>query len=219
MSAIDTRQRWPSAFQRIAYFIVGTALLSAFLASAFWWGGILGSFVGLLTLPVLALLAIVVAVWAIADVWRTRNQTTRALSIAGVTILGICLSPVLFILVFHGVEDTFTWGMLAAKYPSYVQVIDLATHRGLPAPGKTAWQGAADGTEFEAERVPPYRIAFPLPGGFLNSWQGILYDPSGFGLRTHAKQPDGTPGDLLDTWSTVEACSHMVGRFYVCDFS
>jgi hypothetical protein len=135
------------------------------------------------------------------------------------TIAGVCLSPLVFAATIWIMGELFDWTALATHYSSYLRIINLAEKNRLPPPGKTGFQTFYDGTDFQAERYYPNRIAFPFPGGFLNNWQGILYDPTGIGRRINAVQKDGKPGDLLDNRWTIERCSHMVGRFYSCGFS
>jgi hypothetical protein len=182
--------------------------------------GLAGSFTALVVVPVLAIWALVLAISGAAKAWRaSKSGQPEAGVTASLSLLGLLLSPLLFLAAFQATDRALAWTALAINHSSYDRIIDLAKQGRLPPPGRTARQFAADGTEFEAERTAPLRIAFALPGGFLSNWNGILYDPSGVGRRTAAVQPDGKSADLLDNWWTIENCSRMLRHYYYCSFS
>ena len=73
---------------------------------------------------------------------------------------------------------------------------------------------------------PPVRVAFPLPGGILDNWQGIVYDPTGVVLRTREFRRDWSNFDdpaLLPVkrlfGGDVQHCESMGGPWYFCQFT
>jgi hypothetical protein len=185
---------------------LGAVVLGALVVSAaFWWGGLLGSFALMAAAPVLFL-------WGALLFLRALSRLGGAYAVLQLGLVG--LSPILFFVVLQLSSFLLAWGTLAADYRHYVHVITLAEQQRLPPPGGKAFQAADDGTLFEAERQAPHRIAFPMPGGFLNNWQGILYDPAGIGLRA-----GGSAKNLLAGISTVKHCRRMTWRFFYCSFS
>lgn len=187
------------------------------LATAFWWTGIGGGFLAVFVVPGLALwgLTIVIA----QTYFAIRRRQTDAWKRVSVALLSVCLAPFVFAAISWTTIQLFDWGTFAVQYPSYRRIIALADQGRLPPPGKTAFQTAVDGTMFQAERKAPHRVAFPFPGGFLDNWTGILYDPASIGKRDYLRQKDGSSGDLLDNWWTIENCKKMIRNFYSCSFS
>ena len=45
---------------------------------------------------------------------------------------------------------------------------------------------------FVLDSGPPIRVAFPLPGGILDNWEGVVYDPTGEVLRARGWGPGNT---------------------------
>jgi len=45
--------------------------------------------------------------------------------------------------------------------------------------GSIPSDGEVRGVPFVIDRGPPVRVAFPQPGGILDNWEGVIYDPSG----------------------------------------
>jgi hypothetical protein len=212
-------REWPMSSQiLIPYLLIG-AFFSALISAAIFWYGIGGGFFAVFVSPCFAIGALIVIGSGVADGWRSRKNLRRAIVTAVVPLLGVCLSPIAFVIVMSTTDHAFVWGIFAVNQHSYARIVDLAAHNRLPRQTRPAPQFAADGTAFEAERKPPHRIAFILPGGFLNNWDGILYDPEGIGIRPHAVQSDDTPGDLFDNWWTIGGCTHIVSNYFDCGFS
>ena len=199
---------------------LGSALsVSVLLAAAFWWVGIAGSFLAIVAVPALLIWAAVIIALRAVQAWRIRQFPSKAAYMVLTPVAVLCATPIAFVLAFWITTELLTWGTLAVKSPSYSHIIELSLKNRLPHRGTTAFQTAEDGTLFQAERQASRRIDFPLPGGFLNNWSGILYDPAGIGRRENIIQADGTDKDLFDDWWTIEKCTHMVGHFYSCGFS
>lgn len=206
--------RLPSHLAVFMAVVIGTSVL---LTSALFFGGIAGGFLAMYVLPGLVLYAAAILIFHLYQLARLRDWGTGRRT-GGVFAI-LCLAPIVFLATAWLSNEAFRWGTFAAGYRGYLHVIALAESKRLPSPGKTAFQTADNGTEFQAERKAPYRIAFPMPGGFLNRWQGVVYDPEGIGKHQTRRQKDGSMADLFDDWWTVEVCSPMIGRFYICAFT
>lgn len=76
------------------------------------------------------------------------------------------------------------------------------------------------------EPGPPLRVAFPLPGGILDNWEGVVYDPSDEISVAHEIRPD------LSNWNEprfvairlwfggdLRYAEHVDGHFYRCWFT
>lgn len=110
----------------------------------------------------------------------------------------------------------------AANAPGYARVV-AAERR---APGASHRLQRRDGIGYYVEGGPPLRIAFPQPGGFLDNWEGVVYDPTGAvaqarGWRFDRGQQEFTAppevrvlfgGDLVE-------CVHIRGAWYRCSFT
>lgn len=76
------------------------------------------------------------------------------------------------------------------------------------------------------EPGPPLRVAFPWPGGLLDNWCGVVYDPSGLVLKARRFRPDlsnfGDP-DLQDVrrlfGGDLRSCEPLGGGWYFCCFT
>ena len=199
----------------LAIFLIATVVAAVFLSMAFFWGGIMGGFLAAFILPALAAWAAgIMALHLYRAIWRRAS-----LKPAGLALLVICATPLVFFATFRLSDRIFSWGTFAANYQSYRRIIALAEQGHLPAPGKTAFQTAEDGTSYEVERKPPHRIAFEMPGGFLSNRTVVLYDPNGVGMRKGIRQKNGSTEDLFGEWWTIGGCYKLTGRFYVCGFS
>ncbi len=120
-----------------------------------------------------------------------------------------------------GDEARFRWRFdgLRARYESIIgrQQIRSELVKG--------WQ--KDGTiDYFVEVGPPMRVAFRQPGGILDNWQGVVYDPSDGVLRANAFRADFSNWNdpaLRDVkhlfGGDLQRCTHLRGHFYRCWFT
>jgi hypothetical protein len=85
---------------------------------------------------------------------------------------------------------------------------------------------AEGGIEYIVDPGPPVRIAFVQPGGILDNWQGIIFDPSGEVMRIGgvgrgpAIQNDPKRQQIWMLFGGgMFRCEHIKGRFYRCWFT
>jgi hypothetical protein len=110
-------------------------------------------------------------------------------------------------------------GLLARFYalrPSYQEIIE-AIEAGIDRPGEP---------RHLVEKGPPLRVAFPWPGGLLDNWCGVVYDPSGLVMKAKRFRPDlsnfGDP-TLQDVkklfGGDLRSCEPLGGPWYFCCFT
>lgn len=82
------------------------------------------------------------------------------------------------------------------------------------------------GTRFIVEKGPPARVAFPWPGGILDNWRGVVYDPSGLLRKTSVSGPDmfsSSDPAVRDAigWfgGQMRRCEALGGDWYFCYFT
>jgi hypothetical protein len=59
--------------------------------------------------------------------------------------------------------------------PTYDRVVAGLTSGAV----RDSTAAAALGIRFYVDSGPPLRVAFPLPGGIIDNWEGVVWDPSG----------------------------------------
>lgn len=105
--------------------------------------------------------------------------------------------------------------------PLYRSIVaDIERRQGDPV-------GASyQGVRYEVEPGPPLRVAFPLPGGILDNWEGIVYDPSDEISVAHEIRPDLSNWDeprfvAIRLWfgGDLRYAERVSGHFYRCWFT
>lgn len=140
--------------------------------------------------------------------------------------IALALSPLLFFvgLAFFGGHLGYAgdaaifrlrWTYLRPRYEGLVPILEREA---------AAESGEQRGVRYVVDLGPPLRIAFPQPGGIIDNWEAVIYDPSGAvgqarGWAGAAGEFSAPPavrelfgGDLL-------ACRHIEGPYYRCWFT
>ncbi len=192
-------------FERLLWEVLFIFLLSAHAAYAAVWG----------------VLLLVVAVEGVRVA-----RTPRGLVPAGILVL---LAGVLYLSFWPLARlgsSAVTWLRFEMHRDEYERIV--ASVRSTP-PLDTVGEGwitaEARGVEYVVDLGPPVRVAFVQPGGFLDNWEGIVYDPSG-AVTSARGWRDRVPGDYtadgnlvgLFGGSLVE-CTRLEGHFYRCSFT
>jgi len=76
------------------------------------------------------------------------------------------------------------------------------------------------------EKGPPARVVFPWPGGMMDNWCGVVYDPSGLLREASRFKPDpagrGAPAQR-EVWGwfggDLFRCEPLGGDWYFCCFT
>ena len=73
------------------------------------------------------------------------------------------------------------------------------------------------GIQYSVDRGPPLRIAF-APEGILDSWSGIIFDPSG--ELSRARRRGGIPDEIRGIFGgDLIGCRPLWGDYYQCTFT
>ena len=73
---------------------------------------------------------------------------------------------------------------------------------------------------------PPLRVGFRLPGAFLNDWTGVVYDETGFVMKSNLFLADGSNWDEPGLQKVkklfggnMQGCLKLRKNWYLCNFS
>jgi hypothetical protein len=116
--------------------------------------------------------------------------------------------------------DQFQFGRRFARLrPQYEAIVARVVAASEPRGGE------ASGIVFEVDAGPPRRVAFPQPGGIVDNWEGVVWDPTGV-VRSATGWRDGRPGAYTAApearrlfGGDLVACRHVVDHFYRCWFT
>jgi hypothetical protein len=156
--------------------------------------------------------------------WRSLGPAGAPRStmlLASGAVLGLALAA----LPLARLGDTITfrtrWRMHRAEYARIVDSVLAA-----PAPLTSPPRGPGGPTVYYVDRGPPVRLAFVQPGGIVDNWEGLVYDPSGSVAAargwSHAggKQEFTAPPAVRGLFGgELVACRHVDGPWYRCWFT
>ena len=153
--------------------------------------------------------------------WKLRQRPSQAIVAAGAPWVAIALVVLLALPVAHVTLAGLIRVTLLTKRSSYEAII-VKAKTGAFQPGDS--RQSYDGTDFILDEGPPMRLAFPLPGGVLDNWSGIVFDPTGDVTlaRGFAKGGDGftaPPAVHALFGGDIVTCDHLSGDFYYCTFT
>lgn len=107
--------------------------------------------------------------------------------------------------------------------PHYERVLTRLRER---AGGGTVRLGELDTREYIVEPGPPLRVAFIWPGGFLDNWCGVVYDPLGEVMKANLFKEDWSNWNALELQRVkillggdIYRCEHLYGDWYFCWFT
>lgn len=82
----------------------------------------------------------------------------------------------------------------------------------------------SDNAGWDVDCGPPRRIAFPMPGGIIDNWVGVVYDPTGLVMEVNQvdlkdlKNPKFAHVVGLFGGDMIYA-RHLFGHWYMCSFT
>jgi hypothetical protein len=107
------------------------------------------------------------------------------------------------------------------RYDAVVADVLAGTAGVLPTHG---W-AEGRGIDYAVDSGPPLRVAFLQPGGILDNWEGVVYDPTGR-VATATGWRHGTPGqytaepDVLRVFGgDLVLCRWIEAHYYRCWFT
>jgi hypothetical protein len=86
-----------------------------------------------------------------------------------------------------------------------------------------SFYGEREGVCYQVDAKQSIRVAFPQPGGILDNWEGVIYDPTGEVLKARGWAEPGVvsapPGVRELFGSDLVSCRHVEGHYYRCWFT
>ena len=211
----------PLAFRYLAV-IAGAWLVGGFLLAFF--DRALWDRLWVLTFGIWALYVVLGAGIWLAVLWRTRRASRRS-SEVGLALAMPLGALVLWLALPHitraGDQFLFTqrFATLHARYEALVAEV---RRTGAPSPQTWTTRG---GIQFQVDSGPPVRVAFLQPGGILDNWEGVVYDPTGR-VTTATGWRAGVPGnysaapDVVGLFGgALVRCEPIEGAYYRCWFT
>ena len=200
------------------------AALACFLATStvMWFGGFAGIWFALLAASVLALSWLVVLILGLRSAWVWREEPRKALYALVAPLVTLALALALALPVMWFAAWAFDWISFLSHRDRYEEVVRFAQEGQFDADAREYQEH--DGITFTLDAGPPRRVAFPNPGGFLDNWSGVIYDPTGE-VKLAAGFDSGTgefvaPDRITKLFGgDLVSCRHLLGSFYNCSFT
>lgn len=89
--------------------------------------------------------------------------------------------------------------------------------------GSVPPHGERWGIRFQVDAGPPVRVAFRQPGGLLDNWEGVVYDPTGLVSQAQGWRSPGefsAPPDIKQLFGgDLVSCRHVEKSYYRCWFT
>jgi hypothetical protein len=124
-------------------------------------------------------------------------------------------------LVEAGDDLRFQWRF--ERFEQRYEAIIVALRQRGEAPSGRQRDGSI---EYVVEPGSPLRVAFQQPGGLLDNWQAVVYDPSGAVLRAREFKRDWSNWDDPSFreirglfGGRLAGCRHLRGHYYRCWFT
>jgi hypothetical protein len=210
------------------------AILAATAAINVAWcvaGLILGFLYTAIDFPFLPFAAFLCFVWASTGVcvfaltaWRAARLASKTASVAMafvVPVTATCFVMFWPSLVSTGDELRMRWEFERLE-PQFRIIVDQLKKSAPLKGGRHMYQS----TPYIVEPGPPLRVAFPRPGGILDNWCGIVYDPSGEVLKARQFKSDYSNWDDPSLQHVKQLFGgdlkysvHLRGHFYRCWFT
>jgi hypothetical protein len=152
------------------------------------------------------------------------RQSRRAAAVAGVLVLSFGAA-----LWFGGWQQLAHAGdavafriRFARLQPRYAALVPALLQDTTVASGSQQ----VEGISYRADPGPPWRLAFRQPGGFLDNWEGVVYDPTGVVAQARGWRFDrgvqefSAPPDVRHLFGgDIVECDHVSGPWYRCWFT
>lgn len=206
-------RRWLAPGLVAAWCIVG--LLLAFFDRPLW------DALWVLTLGLWGLYALFGIVIFLALLRRLRHSRPRPVALSAAAVPAISLILWFVVPQVAALGDRFQFARRFSRLEPQYEAIVAALSKEPPL----VRRGTIGGITFVVDSGPPLRVAFPQPGGIIDNWEGVIYDPSGrVGLATGWK--NGVAGDYTAPpeikrvfGGDLVGCRQVAARFYRCWFT
>lgn len=143
-----------------------------------------------------------------------------------------CLVALLFLVVgptlWFAEPDLAEWGTIQVRryrvwrdLPRYEKIVQKMTEFRPSEPA-----GEEDGIRYRVDSDSPLRVAFPQPGGLLDNWEGVVYDPTGEVQKAqgwtevNGQQAFTAPDHVRRLFGgSIVSCVHIHRDYYRCWFT
>jgi len=213
---------WETPYRQLVYWFVSA--LGCFVAAStvVWFGGFLGVPFALLAAFVLAVSWLIVLLLGLKVAWVRRERPRQALYAAAAPFGAIGLALALALPMMWAVAWAYDWAFFLNNRSDYEEVVRLAEEGRFDASVREYQE--RDGITFMLDAGPPRRVAFPMPGGFLDNWSGVIYDPTGEVMLADGFDPEtgefAAPERITKLfYGDIVSCRHVLDSFYNCSFT
>ena len=166
--------------------------------------------------------AVGIGLWLIA-LWRARTPPRPAAAIGlGLTLPLGALILWLLLPQLTRAGDAFLFTRRFTSLRTQYATLVAEVQSGATSP--LTW-GEENGIRFQVDSGPPIRVAFLQPGGILDNWEGVVYDPTGrvataTGWRAGVAGNYTAAPDVLNVFGgALVACEPIEGAYYRCWFT
>lgn len=213
---------WPTLYRHLAFWLVAAAISLAIVSIVLRFGGFGGIFLALPVAGGLAIAWLIIAILGLKVAWQRRQEFRSAL-IAGLAPFATLGLAIAFALpVIWGVAWCLDWTSFLGNQSEYEAIVHLAEEGTFDGPAEGVQEH--DGIAFMIDEGQPLRVAFLMPGGFLDNWSGVIYDPTGDVML--ADGWDAQTGVFVAPervtklfYGDLVSCRHLSGKFYQCSFT
>ena len=213
---------WPTPYKQSAYWLVAALLSFAIVSIIMWLGGLLGAFLALAVAAVLAIVWLIVAALGLKVAWQSRQEFRHALIAGTAPFATFALATALALPVVWGVSWCLDWASFLGNQSNYEEIVRLAEEGEFDGPAEGFQEH--NGITFMIDEGRPLRVAFLMPGGFLDNWSGVIYDPTGDVML--ADGWDDQTGEFVAPervtklfYGDLVSCRHLSSKFYQCSFT
>lgn len=156
--------------------------------------------------------------WSATRSWRALS--TPAVVLVAVGAVWFSAGP----LRRAGDKAVFHWRFTQMR-PTYDSIVAGTLRRPPPDTGQVPWINLDHGdVDYAVDLGPPLRIAFVQPGGIIDNWEGIVYDPSGAvraatGWKNAAGQFSAPPEVVRLFGGDLVKCRPVIDQYFRCWFT
>ena len=213
---------WATPYRQSAYWIITAFISFAIVSAVFWFGGFVGVVVVFPFAVVLGVLWLVVAALGLKVAWRKRHKLRDALIAGTAPFAAFALAIALALPVMWGVAWCLDWTSFLSNRSEYAEIVRLVEAGTFDGPAEGFQEN--NGITFMIDEGRPLRVAFLMPGGFLDNWSGVIYDPTGDVMLAHGWNAQTgvfvAPERVTKLfYGDLVSCRHLSGKFYQCSFT
>lgn len=209
-------------YLQAAFWLSVTWLAAVFLSVVLWSEGFLGVVLAIPVFASLAVAGLLVIGLGWSRAWVLRHQRRAALTAAISPMIVVAAGVGMILPIIWLVASVMTWAHFLVNKHVYVEIVRRA-EEGQLAPQSEEWMGQVLGENFLLDKGRPVRVAFPEPGGFLDNWNGVVYDPTGRVMTARGFTDTGgftaSPEVQKLFYGDIVSCWHLSGSFYSCTFT